>query len=131
MNNKRLGTAFEKECLELLKVYGWWAHFISPNERGAQPFDIIAVKNGQALVFDCKTSNKKMFNINRLEENQKFAFQKWIEAGNSMPIILVKFKNEIYRVDYDLLKQKETINLKDCTPFELTLEMINEAFNEN
>ena len=49
MNNKIIGTAFEKEMCELLANRGYWVHFITPDNRGAQPFDIIAVKDGKAF----------------------------------------------------------------------------------
>ena len=38
MNNKKKGTAFEKEMCDLLAIKGYWVHFIAPDARGAQPF---------------------------------------------------------------------------------------------
>lgn len=113
MNNKKLGSDFEKELCQLLAEEGWWVHFISPNESGAQPFDIIAVKDGIALAGDCKTSVNNIFRINRLEENQKMAFDKWLACGNTMPYIFVKYKNWICAVPYAELKTKEKVNLED------------------
>lgn len=113
MNNKKLGSDFEKELCRLLAQEGWWVHFISPNESGAQPFDIIAVKNGIALAGDCKTSTNKIFRINRLEENQIMAFEKWLACGNFMPYVFVKYNGWICAVPYAELKTKEKINLED------------------
>ena len=117
MNNKKLGTAFEREVCELLSASGWWAHFITPNESGAQPFDIIAAKDGETLVADCKTCAQKIFNISRLEDNQIFAFDKWLACGNSMPYVIVKYKEQILFIRYDDLKVTGKINLEMAQSF--------------
>ena len=39
MNNKKLGTEFEREAVTLLSQKGYWVHFITPDSRGSQPFD--------------------------------------------------------------------------------------------
>lgn len=111
-NNKKLGTAFEVEAVSRLAKLGYWAHFITPDTRGAQPFDIIAVKQGKALAIDCKTSAVKRFNISRLEDNQVLAFEKWIRCGNPMPIILVKYKGFIMCIEYSVLKAEKSIDLE-------------------
>ena len=113
MNNKRLGTAFEREMCERLAQAGYWVHFIVPDARGAQPFDIIAVKVGKAFAIDCKTCVADSFSISRLEENQKFAFNKWIACGNEEPIIAVKHKDHIFVIRYTELCDKKTIKLKE------------------
>lgn len=106
MNNKRLGTQFERELVKALADLGWWAHFIIPNAAGAQPFDVIAVKDGKTLAIDCKTSSDHIFRISRLEENQILAFEKWIACGNEDPYIAVKY-DEIFIlfVNYKTLKR--------------------------
>ena len=105
MNNKRLGTQFERELVKALADRGWWCHFITPNAAGAQPFDVIAVKDGLAFAIDCKTSVKNIFPFSRLEENQKMAFEKWIAAGNTDPVIAVKYNDGVYFVSYTGLKR--------------------------
>ena len=53
MNNKKHGTDFEKRVVaKLAKAGDVWVHFLSPDERGAQPFDIIAVKDGVACAIE-------------------------------------------------------------------------------
>lgn len=115
MNNKKLGTAFERELCELLATRGYWVHFITPDNRGAQPFDIIAVKDEKAISLDCKTlaERTKSFNFSRLEDNQIFAFEKWLACGNSTPMIAIKWRDEIYVVDYLTLKKKKSIKMED------------------
>ena len=112
MNNKRLGTAFEREFCELLAKKGYWVHFITPDNRGAQPFDIVAAKNGEALAMDCKTCVSSTFNINRLEDNQIMAFERWIKCGNADPYIAVKHKNNVYLIRYSYLKERRSVNIE-------------------
>lgn len=113
MNNKLLGTAFEREIVEKLKNNGYWVHFISPDSKGAQPFDIIAVKDGLAIVGDCKTCVSKYFNIGRLEDNQVMAFEKWLACGNLDPYIFVKYEDGVICLKYTELKEKRRIKLDD------------------
>ena len=118
MNNKALGTKWEKDFCKWLASKGWWVHFITPAPDGGQPFDVIAVRNGKALAIDCKTSAKPIFNFSRLELNQKTAFNKWARCGNTMPLVAVKYQNKLYYIKYDELKkgyvdlrQKRGINI--------------------
>lgn len=112
MNNKKLGTAFEKRVCGMLAENGWWVHFISPDKRGAQPFDIIAVKAGEALAIDCKTCANKYFGFDRLEPNQIMAFEKWLACGNVMPRVYVEHDGRIFIIGYDYLKEKNRVNLE-------------------
>ena len=111
MSNKSIGTAFEREACDLLKNAGYWVHFMSPDARGAQPFDIIAVKDGKALAIDCKTCVANTFNISRLEENQIHAFDRWLQCGNGDPVIMVKHQDRIYTISYKELLEKKSIKL--------------------
>lgn len=113
VNNKRIGTAFEQEMCGILAKDGYWVHFIVPDARGAQPFDIIAVKDGKAIAIDCKTCVAGSFNISRLEDNQIFAFEKWITCGNGDPVIAVKHDGNIYKISYSELKEKKSIRLEE------------------
>lgn len=112
MNNKTLGTAWERECCEILRTMGYWVHFIVPDSRGAQPFDIIAVKDNKAKAIDCKTSVKAIFSISRLEDNQIYAFDKWLDCGNEMPEIWIKYNDKLYVVYYTELKEKRKVLLE-------------------
>ena len=114
MNNKRLGTEFERECAELLESEGYWVHFITPNGSGSQPFDIIASKNDKPIVLDCKTSAIRNFNISRLEENQILAMDLWLRKGNKKAFVFVKYKDKVYRIPYLMLKGAEKVNLDEC-----------------
>lgn len=104
MNNKALGTKWEKDFCKWLASKGWWVHFITPAPDGGQPFDVIAVRNGKALAIDCKTSAKPTFSLNRLELNQIMSFNKWLKCGNLMPVVAVKYQDNLYLIKYDELK---------------------------
>ena len=114
MNNKRLGMSFEKEFVEKLAARGYWVHFIVPDSRGAQPFDVIAVKDGVAHAIDCKTCTSNTFSISRLEDNQISAFEKWLSCKNTDPIIAVKHDGRIYTILYSELKAKGKIKLEEA-----------------
>lgn len=113
MNNKKIGTAWEKRCCDILKDCGYWVHFIAPDSRGSQPFDIIAVKGGLAKAIDCKTCVAKKFTIKRLEDNQIMAFEKWLKCGNTDPEIWVEHKGKLVIIKYSRLKSLEKIDLED------------------
>lgn len=111
-NNKALGAAFERQFCRILSSRGYWVHFISPSPSGGQPFDVIAVKDGVAYAFDCKTSIRKSFPYSRLEENQILAFEKWVKCGNTEPRIAVLYGDIIYLVPYMELKEKGVVELE-------------------
>ena len=113
MNNKRIGTAFENKVCKMLQADGWWVHFIEPKQSGAQPFDIIAVRHGRAVAIDCKTCAKNTFSIDRLEDNQIFAFDKWKACGNSDPYVIVEHDDDIYVIPYSYLKENKTMKLEE------------------
>ena len=113
MNNKKLGSEFEKRMCKLLSEDGWWVHFIEPKANGAQPFDIIAVKNGRAVAMDCKTCVNSRFSIDRLEDNQIYAFEKWLRCGNEMPYIAVEHEDDVYMIPYGYLRDKQSVKLKE------------------
>lgn len=113
MNNKTLGTLWEHKVCEYLARSGYWAHFIVPDARGAQPFDIVAVKDGEAFAIDCKTCVAKSFNISRLEDNQIMAFDRWLECGNDNAYIAVEHDGHLHWINYETLKERKSIKLTE------------------
>lgn len=111
MNNKRLGTAFEREFCELLAARGFWVHFMTPSASGAQPCDIIACKYNTPYLFDCKTCEKDTFHISRLEDNQNLAFQRFDKTGNDLAFVAVKHKEKIYFIPHYLLVKLQSVKL--------------------
>ena len=113
MNNKRLGTQFENEFCELLNSCGFCVHFCTPTASGKQPCDVIAAKDGEAYLIDCKTSVDDIFRYTRLELNQILAFEKWLKNGNTKAFIAVKHNGNVYIVPYLKLKKKGKVKLDD------------------
>ena len=111
-NNKQIGTKFEQEFVEILAKEGFWAHFLAPSPTGAQPFDVIAMKDGYAYCFDCKTSVKPIFPLSRLEDNQILAFDKWLQCGGQEPMVAVKYDNNIYLIAYTRLQREVSVDLR-------------------
>lgn len=99
-NNKKIGTAFEKMFLKYLSDNGWWAHFLSPNAAGAQPFDVIAVRNNDVYAIDCKTCSSDYFYMARVEDNQFYAFQSIIWKSDVKCGFVCLKAGEIYYVDF-------------------------------
>ena len=114
-NVKQIGTAFEREVVELLSKppFDAWVHFITPDERGAQPFDIIAVKNCIAYAIECKTLDmrRRWFTLDRLEDNQIMAFNLWKKKNNTEPLIFVKHGEEIKVVSYSYLLEHLKVDM--------------------
>lgn len=113
MNNKKIGNEWEQDFCRYLYTLGYWVHFLVPDKRGAQPFDVIAVKSKIAYAFDCKTCEADRFHINRLEDNQISAFESWLCHENTEPKIAVLHKHKLYILGYSELRQKKSILLKE------------------
>ena len=105
MSNKKLGNQFETELCEILSMYGFWCHNMAANAAG-QPADVIAVRNGQAYLIDCKVcSTARGFDLSRVEENQELAMSLWHECGNHQGWFAIKLPNsEIFMVPHIVIK---------------------------
>lgn len=122
MSNKSNGTAFEKEFAQTLSQCGFWVHCIRDNENG-QPFDVIAAKDGETRVFDCKDCQQGSFPLWRIEENQITAMRLWQECGNREGLFVLKLPSGIrllpYTVAMELIgsgkRQLRGKQLHDCT----------------
>jgi Holliday junction resolvase len=105
MNNKREGSNFERRFARALAPTHW-VHIIKDNRNG-QPFDIIAVEDNFAEVFDCKLCKGDIFRYSRIEVNQHLAFKKMRERGNIFCYLALCFGREsdrAYIVQYEKLR---------------------------
>lgn len=118
MNNKKLGSEFEREFEKLLKDNGYWVHFCAPSSTGSQPCDFIAVKNGEAYLIDCKTCVNNYFTLRRMEQNQIQAFNRWRICSNRNMYVAVKHNDKVYMISYVLLAGQKTVNLTNDLLFE-------------
>ena len=117
MNNKRIGTNFEKEYAEILRNKGYWVAFQTPRQNiGSQPCDLIAIKDDKPILIDCKTCNTHLFPIKRIENNQRLAFKKYMECGNTTFILAIKYDNKIYEINLrDIDFSQKSIELEGRT----------------
>ena len=100
MSNKSLGNSFESEFCELLFENGFWCHNLAQNSSG-QPADVIAVKDGEAFLIDCKVCSRGSFALSRIEENQELSMELWHECGNGVGWFALNFDGDIYMVAHD------------------------------
>ena len=103
MSNKKLGNAFETEFCEILAEHGFWVHNMVQNAAG-QPADVIAVKDGEAYLIDCKVCSNGKFPFTRIEDNQEWAMELWRDSGNDNGWFALKFGNDVYMVDMAAMK---------------------------
>lgn len=116
-NNKKLGSKFEKDFADFLANQGYWAHYIEgAAHTGSQPCDIIAIKNNNPMLIDCKTLNNKngLFPLSRLEENQRLAFKKFRQCNNEDFLLAILWQNNVYLIHLlDINLNDKSIKLKD------------------
>ena len=122
MNNKVLGSNFEKDFANFLASKNYWVHFIEgASHTGSQPCDIIAIKRDFPELYDCKTLNNKngLFPISRIEENQRLAYERVRECRNPETIfsLAILWNNNLYYIDFDDIDfNKKSIDLKEISP---------------
>ena len=122
MNNKVLGSNFEKDFANFLASKNYWVHFIEgAAHTGSQPCDIIAIKRDFPELYDCKTLNNKsgLFPISRIEENQRLAYERIRECRNPETIfsLAILWNNNLYYIDFDDIDfNKKSIDLKEISP---------------
>lgn len=103
MSNKKLGNQFESEFCEILAEHGFWVHNLAQNAAG-QPADVIAVKEGEAYLIDCKVCSQGKFTYDRIEDNQELSMELWYDCGNGNGLFALKFDTGIYMVDRESLR---------------------------
>lgn len=117
MNNKVLGNSFEKEYAKILRERGYWVTFLTPKKNiGSQPCDLIAIKDDEPILIDCKTCKTHLFPINRIEENQRQAFKRYNKCGNTKFILAIKYNNRIYKINMkDIDFKQKNLDLEGRT----------------
>ena len=103
MSNKKLGNSFEAELCEILAKAGFWAHNLAQNAAG-QPADVIAVKEREAFLIDCKVCSQGKFQFSRIEENQDLSMRLWRDCGNGNGWFALKFDTGTYMVDRESIR---------------------------
>ena len=104
ISNKATGTKFEEEFADRLSAEGFWVHRFQDNKNG-QPCDVVAARNGETYLVDCKDCQKDVFELRRMEENQYNAMLLFHMTGNSRGMFAVRFQGaQVYLVDFQVLK---------------------------
>ena len=114
MSNKKEGTAFENEFADILSDKGFWGHLFTQNSAG-QPADVIAVRNGQAYLIDCKVCERKVFRLSRIEENQEQSMKLWESLGNNECWFALELGKEIYMISLATLLEARKEGMKSLT----------------
>lgn len=113
------GRKFEEE---LCKYFAEQDYYVLYNEKGvtgSQPVDIVIIKNNIATMIEAKNLENKsrIFNLERIEMNQKLAYNKFRECKNSNFILAIKNNNNVYFIDFGLLQfYNKTIHLDKIEP---------------
>lgn len=117
------GRQFEDYVVNKLFESGYWAHRISPNESGQQPFDIIAMKDDIVCIYDAKViSNGYRFPMSRIEDNQINAFNMIASRTNVNHVGLLFYTNEDAKIWYMPLHEihtaiwleEKSIDVREC-----------------
>lgn len=120
MSNKKEGTAFENEFADILSDKGFWCHLFAQNSAG-QPADVIAVRNGQAYLIDCKVCERKVFRLSRIEENQEQSMKLWESLGNNECWFALELGREIYMISLATLLEARKEGMKSLTESQVRL----------
>lgn len=107
MTNKKLGNDFERDFCMLMQDRGYWVLNV-PQTQSGQPADVIAVKEGKAVLIDCKVCTGKTFVLSRVEPNQKTAMSYWEALGNGTGWFAIKMPTgNIYMIALRTLEALE------------------------
>lgn len=102
-SNKKVGNDFESDLCDIFAEHGFWVHNFAQKIAG-QPADVIAVRNRQAYLIDCKVCSSDFFSFSRLEDNQILSMDLWKDSGNGTGWFAVKFDDRIYMMPSVLMK---------------------------
>lgn len=113
------GKKFEDEFCWFLSNNGFYVIYNEKNASGAQPVDVIALKNNEPFMFECKNLENKsgLFPLSRVESNQLHAYKKYTDCGNSKFALAILWNDNVYIIDFYLLQFfDKSINLKNVEP---------------
>lgn len=111
LNNKKLGTDFENDFIQVLSNHGFWVHRMQDNRNG-QPFDVIAARENKTFVFDCKNCKNDTFPLTRIEENQYNAMKLWKLCGNNEGLFVMNTSKGIRIISLDKLEFLKSKGIK-------------------
>lgn len=125
------GTQFERWLCRVFKLKGWWALNISKDARGAQPFDVIAIKDDLFFAIDCKVCGSNKFQLRRVEDNQWLSFQTVSERTSGIACIMIWYDGQVYFYSYYELDEANNNGVKLIEIDEEHLWMSRDKVDEN
>ena len=90
VSNKSVGNKLEEDICAVFGLHRWWATNLAQGRTG-QPADIIATRNGNAVLLDAKHCKSKYFDTTRMEFNQISAMNKWLDTNNGYCGFVLEF----------------------------------------
>ena len=104
------GASFERDVVRNFNELGWIAIRAAGSGIGNEIVpDVIAIKKGRIIAFQCKSTNKDKINITKAKEK----IMKFCEITSAEPYIAVKFLRKEPHF-FDVRKtEKKTITLND------------------
>ena len=98
------GLQFERAFCEWLKQRDFWVLNIPRSHTGAQPFDVLAMRDRSVIAADCNviSDGPATFPFDRIEDNQRLAFDMIQRKASVMCCIAVWYEpaKAIYIVPY-------------------------------
>lgn len=113
------GKKFEEELCNFFANRHYYVVYNNKGISGSQPFDILIIRDNVCFAIECKNLENKngIFNIDRIEENQLLAYNRFLECRNHNFILAILWNNNVYFVNFDLLEYyKKSIDLKQIEP---------------
>lgn len=90
---------FENLVTEILGEHGFWASKFPPDDDGTQPCDIIAINHKGKHLIDAKLCSQPRFKFERMEDNQLFSIDAFIERAGGEGWFAIGYPDEkIYMV---------------------------------
>ena len=142
MNNKRNGTKFENEICEMASKAGLWARPMFPAPNGSQPFDVMLInQKGNLLAIECKVCVNDVFDLRRIEDNQRVCLTNLCYSFNLLNRCFFAFKTSkgIYMIEakkiidmsIDALfsKTKKSLDLKQFESLGINWEQFIKQFS--
>ena len=102
--DKMTGKNGEQVLAQDLNAKGFWVKLIPNDARGAQPFDIIAVRQKLVLMLDSKVCGQKRFPMERVEDNQWLAFEKAAKRTCACIGLICWYNGKFYYIPYSQLR---------------------------
>lgn len=89
-SNKKIGNKLEDDVCKVFGQFQWWCTNLAQGRTG-QPADIIATRNGNAVLLDAKHCQSRYFDTRRMEPNQVYSMTRWLETYNGYCGFVLEF----------------------------------------